>query len=287
MKKNKLIFTGLLVCCTLVLTACQNKTTPLSEVSLIPEGSRIQNTQTGALLTPQQLLDVMSDAPMIIVGEEHTNIAHHNIELWLLKNLQQRRPQGSVLLEMITQDQQPAVDEVKQTQASGSTMSEDKVQENIHWNTRWPWSMYGNLVMAGMQDKAPLLSANISRARITEIYQNPTFPAGEHSSQTAVRDKISDTITVMHGGNIAPEQLTAMLAIQQHRDRFMAQQLLAAPQPGLLFVGGYHASKDVGIPLHIKDLNSQPAVVLMLSTQGTHITAAQADYVWYVPATKK
>jgi len=286
MKKNKSILNWLLICSTLVLTACQQQTSSKTTDALIPEGSRIQNIQTGAILTPQQLLNVLSAAPRVIVGEEHTNAAHHEIELWLLQNLQQRRPQGSVLLEMITQDQQPAINETRQSLAAGTTLSESQIQDAIHWNKGWPWPMYGDLVMTGLKGSAPLLSANISRTRITEIYQNPTFPTGEHSSQAAVRDKISDTITVMHGGNIAAEQLTAMLAIQQHRDRFMAQQLLAAPQPALLFVGGYHAAKDVGVPLHIQDLNSPPAVVLMLSTQGTTVTAAQADYVWSVPAAK-
>jgi len=287
MKKNKSIITWLLVCSTLVLTACQHQASSKATRSLIPEGSRIQDTQTGALLTPQQLLNVLNDAPMVIVGEEHTNMAHHEIERWLLQNLQHQRPQGSVLLEMITQDQQPAINEIKQALAAATAMDEPEIQQAIRWNKGWPWPMYGDLVMAGLKGNAPLLSANISRARITEIYQNPDFPPGEHSSQATVRDKISDTITVMHGGNIAPEQLTAMLAIQQHRDRFMARQLLAAPQPALLFIGGYHAAKDVGVPLHIQDLNGQPATVLMLSTEGTPVTAAQADYVWSVPPAKK
>jgi len=287
MKKNKSILNWLLVCSTLVLTACQHQTASKTADAVIPEGSLIQNVQTGAVLTPQQLLNVLSAVPMVIVGEEHTNAAHHQIELWLLQNLQRQRPQGSLLLEMITQDQQPAINAARQSLAADASLSEPQIQEAIRWNKGWPWPMYGELVMNGLKAPAPLLSANISRARITEIYQNPTFPVGEHSSQAAVRNKISDTITVMHGGNIAAEQLTAMLAIQQHRDRFMAQQLLSAPQPALLFVGGYHAAKDVGVPLHIQDLDGQPATVLMLSTQGTTVTSAQADYVWYVPAAKK
>lgn len=288
MKKHNAILTWLLVCSTLMFTACQNKATALPTTPVItPEGSRIQNTQTGALLTPQQLLTVLSQAPKVIVGEEHTNKAHHDIELWLLQNLQRQRPQGSVLLEMMTQDQQSAVNDIKQALAAGTTMSESTVQEALRWNAGWPWPLYGDLVMASLKGDYPLLSANISRARINEIYQTPLFPTGEHSSQPAVRNKISNTITVMHGGEIAPKMLTAMLAIQQHRDRFMAEQLLTAPPPGLLFVGGYHAAKDVGVPLHIQDLNGQQPVVLMLSTQDKNITAEQADYVWYVPAVKK
>ena len=35
------------------------------------------------------------------------------LQLWLLQSLGQRRPQGSLLLEMLTPDQQPRVDEVR------------------------------------------------------------------------------------------------------------------------------------------------------------------------------
>lgn len=280
------MITGLLLCGSLVLTACQNQASSEPVNTLIPEGSQIQNTRTGALVTPQQLLNVLSDAPMVIVGEEHTNVAHHDIELWLLQHLEKKRPQGSILLEMITQDQQPAVDEVKQMLAAGNNLQESRIQEDLHWNTGWPWSMYGKIVMTGLGSHSALLSANIPRTRILDIYKEPTFPAGEQSSRADVHDALSRTITQMHGGDIQPNQLRAMLAIQQHRDRFMAQQLLNARHPGILLVGGYHAAKDVGVPLHIQDLNGPPPVVLMLTTQGTPVSAAQADYAWSVPAVK-
>ena len=287
MKKNRLVITWLLVSVTLMLTACRNPPPPDTTVSLIPEGSRIQNTRTGALLTPEQLLNILSEAPMVIVGEEHTNRAHHDIELWIVKNFERKRPQGSLLLEMITQDQQPAVNNVKQILAEGTLLPESRIQEALHWNAGWPWSMYGEIVMTGLRGHSPLLSANLSRTRISDIYKNPGFPAGKQSSQSGVRDTLSHTITRMHGGDITPNQLNAMLAIQQHRDRFMAQQLVNAPQPGLLLVGGYHAAKDVGVPVHIQDINGQQPVVLMLSTLGSHVSTAQADYVWYTPAVKK
>lgn len=77
-----------------------------------------------------------------------------------------------------------------------------------------------------------------------------------------------------------------MVAIQQQRDRRMAQRLLAAPTPSLLIAGGYHASRLVGVPLHMQDL--QPAVqpaVLMLVEQGSEVGKEQADYLWATPAT--
>jgi uncharacterized iron-regulated protein len=80
--------------------------------------------------------------------------------------------------------------------------------------------------------------------------------------------------------------MPAMLAVQQQRDRRMAERLLAAPMPSLLFAGAYHARKDIGVPIHVLDLGaSQAPTVLMLAQQGSEVTAAMADYVWYTPAT--
>jgi uncharacterized iron-regulated protein len=82
--------------------------------------------------------------------------------------------------------------------------------------------------------------------------------------------------------------MPAMLAIQQQRDRRMAESMLAAPTPTILLAGAWHARKDVGVPLHVQDLGPGEApTVLMLAEQGDAVTAAMADYVWYTPATPK
>ncbi|MCI1898207.1 MAG: ChaN family lipoprotein [Enterobacter sp.] len=287
MKNLKFITVLLLLCGSLVLTACQKAQPTASDATQIPPGSHIQNAHTGSTLTPEALLSALSDAPIVIVGEEHTNVAHHAIELWLLQNLQSKRKQGSVLMEMIAADQQPAVNDVKQALQGGATMRDPRIQEALRWNPGWPWALYGDLVKAALRGDYPLLAANIPRAQVSTLYKKPTFPAGEHSAQPAVRDALSAIIYLMHGGEIAPEQLTAMLSIQQNRDRFMAQQLIDAPKPALLFAGGYHAAKDVGVPLHIQDLNGPKPLVVILAADGATPSVKQADYIWSLTAAKK
>ncbi|MDL6691276.1 hypothetical protein QS445_25705, partial [Escherichia coli] len=65
--------------------------------------------------------------------------------------------------------------------------------------------------------------------------------------------------------------------------------LLSAPVPSLLIAGGYHASKSMGVPLHMEDLaTGTHPVVLMLAEKGMNITVDHADYVWFVaPDTTK
>ena len=101
-----------------------------------------------------------------------------------------------------------------------------------------------------------------------------------------VKETLLAQISDSHCGLLPTSQMPAMLAVQQQRDRRMAERLLVAPTPSLLFAGAYHARKDVGVPIHMQDFGEHEApTVLMLAEQGAEVAPAMADYVWYTPAT--
>ncbi|VTQ57821.1 chain X [Campylobacter jejuni] len=268
----------------LALTACSTAPRHAASPAAAPDGV-ITDLRTGETLSPAQLLSKLAPEPRVIVGEKHDNPAHHQIENWLVQSLPSVRPQGSVLMEMLTPDQQPKVDKVKAWLQTGPDARPARVAELINWQKSWDWSMYGDVVMTAMKAPYPLLSANLDRREIMAFYENPQFPSGTHSADPQVRNAISETIRTSHQQNIGEEQLHAMLAIQQQRDRRMAERLLAAPAPALLIAGGYHAGKSIGVPVHVKDLNPAASVtVLLLAEQGVRVDKSQADYVWITPA---
>ena len=276
----------LILLAALALGACSQTPvkTPASDVASM---GNITDLHSGATLTPEQLLTRLAQQPRVILGEKHDNPYHHQIEQWLVQQLPLRRPQGSVLMEMINPNQQAQVDKVKQWLQSDPTVRDGRVAELIAWQPGWKWELYGGGTMAGMRAPYPLWSANLDRSEIAAFYQQPQFPAGQLSSQPAVRKALEETIRTSHGGQIEAAQLHAMLAIQQQRDRRMAERLLAAPTPALLIAGGYHAAKSVGVPLHVRDL--QPAAVptvLMLAEPGVQVDAHTADYLWITPSVK-
>ena len=104
-------------------------------------------------------------------------------------------------------------------------------------------------------------------------------------SQQSRVDKLVGQVRAGHCGMLPENQLPAMLAVQQQRDRRMAERLQAAPQPALLFAGAYHVRKDLGIPLHLADLGvSGESKVLLLAEVGERVEPGEADYVWYTAA---
>ena len=84
--------------------------------------------------------------------------------------------------------------------------------------------------MAAMRAPYPLWSANLDRSEITAFYQQPQFRRAAIGAAGGAQGA-EETIRTSHGGQIEADQLHAMLAIQQQRDRRMAERLLAAPMP--------------------------------------------------------
>ncbi|WP_223528155.1 ChaN family lipoprotein [Pseudomonas sp. BF-B-26] len=266
---------GILMLALLLLSACQHVSTPP------PVVGEIRDLRSDQALTAEELIERLEKSSRLIVGEQHDNRDHHELQLWLLQSLGQRRPQGSLLLEMLTPDQQPRVDDVRHA----STPPAD-LPGALTWQSGWDWNLYGPIVRFALTQPYPLLAANLDTPEVRAVYANPPTLSGSRSNAASVKDELLKQVSDSHCGLLPTSQMPAMLAVQQQRDRRMAERLLAAPTPSLLFAGAYHARKDVGVPIHVLDLGEpQAPAVLMLAEQGSEVTPAMADYVWYTPAT--
>ncbi len=274
----------------LLLSACQAPP-PLSNIPLSqsPAGREdldlgmIHDTKSGQQLTPQQLADRLAQASRVLVGEQHDNPDHHALELWLLQVLADRRGQGSLLLEMINPDQQASVDAVRTAIAHGDYPQD--LPAALQWQKGWDWTLYGSIVRYALAQPYPLIAANLDSAEVMSLYKQPPVQQGKWSSAPEVREQLLEQVRAFHCGLLPEDRLPAMVAIQQTRDRRMAERLLSAPVPALLFAGSWHVSKDVGVPLHMADLGAkEQPVVLILAEVGATVDPARADYVWYTPA---
>ncbi|BFN25253.1 hypothetical protein PSCT_04316 [Pseudomonas sp. SCT] len=247
-----------------------------------PDLGVIVDLRRGIAVTPAQLVARLQTHEGLLIGERHDNPDHHALQLWLLQALAQARPQGSLLLEMLEPGQQARVDTVRGDLAEGR--AEDDLPQALGWQKGWDWELYGPLVRYALDQPYPLLHANLGREEIMSIYRAAPALSGRASATDAIRDALLAQIEVSHCGMLPATQLPAMLAVQQQRDRRMAERMIAAPKPAMLFAGAFHVRRDLGVPLHIEDLSGEPVGVLMLAEVGEAVSAAQADYVWYTPA---
>ncbi|QLF92970.1 ChaN family lipoprotein [Pseudomonas sp. ABC1] len=240
----------------------------------------IVDLRAGTALSPEQLVEALSGADRILLGEQHDNADHHALQLWLLQALESRREAGALLLEMLEPRQQGRVDRLRV-----QTDLPDDIPGALEWQRGWDWSLYGPLVVHGLRQKAPLLAANLDSQEMREIYRESRSITGKKTNDPELHEALSRQLKASHCGMLPAEKIPAMLSVQLHRDRRMAEALLAAPVPAVLLAGAEHARKDRGVPLHLADLGDTGRIsVLILANAGRRIGAEQADYVWYTPA---
>ncbi|MBX9914614.1 MAG: ChaN family lipoprotein [Pseudomonadaceae bacterium] len=281
----------LLLCVYLLLLIGCQAATPLPALPAwqSPQGQEhtdlgiIVDLRSGARLTPLQLVEQLAGAPRLLVGEQHDNPDHHALQLWLLQALAMQRPQGSVLLEMLNPDQQEQVVAAHAATLGGQPPAD--LPAALAWQKNWDWALYGPIVSYALTQPYPLQAANLNRSEIMQIYAQPPSLTGVHSSAAPVRESLLADIRESHCDLLPEAQLPAMLAVQQQRDRRMAERLLAAPVPAMLIAGAFHVRRELGVPVHLLDLDKRATALLLIFAEvGKPVSAASADFVWYTAA---
>lgn len=246
---------------------------------------QIVDLRNGAQVTVVQLLAELADASIVLLGEKHDNPDHHALQLWLLQALEARRAQGAVVMEMLTVNQQSTVTQVQNQVRIGDVPADLSLA--LEWDKGWDWQQYNELVAHILKQSYPLLAGNLNRDALMDIYRNPPELVGVKSTRANVTERLSAQIHESHCNKLPEAQLPAMLAVQQQRDRSMAAVVLAAAKPALLITGAFHARYDLGVPLHIQDLQGEDEVTqraLIFAEVDQEIEAESADFVWYTPS---
>tara|TARA_R110000764_G_scaffold8776_2_gene28955 strand:- start:14116 stop:14988 length:873 start_codon:yes stop_codon:yes gene_type:complete len=270
----------LLVCASFSLKAEQLPAWRATKGLDAPHLGQVWDTHAQRWLPADQLVTALARSAHVVVGEKHDNPDHHQLQLWLLEQLQERRPQAALIMEMLEPSQQAAVNALQGQPLPDSSL----LQEQLNWQLGWDWSLYSPLVSWGLQVPQRLLAGNLGQQQMLHRYRKPPPVSARYSA--AARAELEQTLLDSHCGKLGAERMPSMLAIQQGRDEQMARALAEAPTPALLLAGAFHARRDLGMPLHWQQQwGEAPTVVLLLEAgQGQLPGTEQADFVWLTPA---
>jgi uncharacterized iron-regulated protein len=240
------------------------------------------------------LLLRLASHPLLLLGEKHDNPDHHRLRLELLKDLISPDSNSLLVLEMMTRDQQPAIERL--TGTSLPTESDSLVSQ-LAWDTDgWPWQFYGPAVMLAFERDVQLRAGNINTGDVMQIYQDDT----PHNSQPLNTEQIAQLerdIDSSHCGMLPSSQFPAMVRVQQTRDQQMSTALLPGDDvfdQRILLAGNYHIRHDLGVPNY---LSQRPLSVAFLEVDPEYTAPApysQAfsetlpyDVIWFTPALRQ
>lgn len=290
-RQNYLPFLTLLLCCLGMPVSAQPWQSPLRQSH--PLVGQIHDLRNGQTIGQEQLLALLADAPILLLGEKHDNPDHHALRLALLETLLQNGTVHLVAMEMLDSTQQTLVDALP----DDAWRDPADLPDQLQWQQGWHWDFYAPVLQQVLRhDGVALRAANLSRDEVMQVYQGelPAAAAERLTPQQLLR--LEADLDDSHCGLLPASQLPAMLRVQQARDLRMAQSIAAdAAGQRILLAGNYHVRHDLGVSNYLPAGTGDVISVAFLEVSDQALAPADYfdpgvagvlpwDIIWFTPA---
>ena len=275
------------------------------ERTVAPLLDGITDPRNGDVVTPAVLAERLKDVRLLFVGESHTEIEFHRVQLRVLQELKKAGRRVHVGLEMYPYTEQGFLDEW-----NTGGLSEEAFVKKSRWYKSWGyhWDYYREIFLFAKAAGIPLHGVNTPREVVSAV-RKKGFKDLTPEEAARIPSKI-DTDSAegkllfaanfgpedsMHGA-MTPEQLDGMFRAQCTWDATMAfnavQALKADPDPKAIMVvliGSGHVVYGLGaerqakawfdgktatlVPVPVQDEKGKPIVA----------RASIADFIWGLP----
>jgi len=289
-----------LFCCfllPLILFSCATVTPrpageePEPPEAPFPPGTIIDTTRNKAVSFEDMVKDLES-VRIVYVGESHTNMKHHEIQLKILRALHDRLADLCVGMEMFARPYQDILD-----RWSAGEMDEDVFLRQTHWyaNWRYDFSYYRDLLHYIRENRIPLYGLNIEfhiPSRISSggldnllPYQKKRLPGrmdlfdGDHRDYVrGVYEKHGDHVTERY-------RFEDFYAAQVVWDEVMADSItrFIGDRVMLVFTGKGHITDHFGIPRRAWNRGGLSYRTVLPQGESETIRFSAADYIWITP----
>lgn len=263
---------GLCALLLLALSGCS-----ITHAYRVADGQRIDVTR---------MVEELGDVPLVLVGEEHDDMAHHELQLDVITRLHQQGRPLAIGLEMFETPHQGALD----AWVAGRLPERAFIPVyQVNWRNL-SWAYYRDLFVYARDQRIPLVALNAPRDLVQKVARLGFAALSDADLKTLPAD-VNVALTVNPMGTNAgfmpghnPQATRYMAQAQALRNRVMAHSarryLQEHPQTRLVVLtGGLHAWREGGIPAELGDL---PHAVILPPMSGLNLmerNRRSADYV--------
>jgi len=283
------IFIPLVMLVTVILAsgcATPAKKTLITGLNMEFGADSLLSGKTGAPVSYAEMLKDLGDSQIIYIGENHTDPAHHRIQLRVIQDLTARH-QTAVGLEMIDHAYQPVLDKWSQGE-----LSEQAFLEKTQWHANWRYDfdLYRGIFETIRDNHIPLIGLNLP------FHIPPKIAVGGIDNllpEDAAH--LPQTITLTDPDHRAYVESIFSMHKLKGRDNFeyfyaaqctwedtMAEAIARHLTPRKLIVlsGNGHLIKKFGIPNRAFTRTQAPFKTLYLIPVGSKVDLSYGDYIW-------
>ena len=247
----------------------------------------------GIKLSSEQLLERLTSARVVYVGEEHTDALHHKIQLevaQLLSSLGKIK----IGLEMVQKPFQKHLDDY----ISGK-ISQEELLENVEWEKRWGYDfgLYKPIFDYALNEKIDLIALNATRELVRKIAREG-IDALDEDMREELPELLLDNVRHrrrielvwgQHGHMSKNMSFDNFYAAQVTWDETMAQSAtlsgLESEARVLVLAGAGHVRYGEGIPSRAQRRGLKPYITILpvtVSEATLLIGSGIADILWVV-----
>jgi uncharacterized iron-regulated protein len=147
-----------------------------------PTDQFVYDLTQGRRVALSELAPALRKSSIVVVGEQHTDEAHHRAQLRVIQALVQAGAKVTVGLEMFRKDSQQALD---RWTAGGIGPREFEVVYDDNWN--YPWAAYSAIFEYARAQRIPMIGLNVPRDITRQVSRG-----GFQSLTEAQRGQLSD-----------------------------------------------------------------------------------------------
>ena len=219
----------------------------------------------------------LAAADYVLLGEQHDASEHHALEAACSEWLAKQGQLGALVLEM--------ADAGSQTLGLETTAGEAQVRQALAWqNDAWPWEHYAPAIMAAVRAGVPVYGGNLPRSEMKAAMNNTAL--SERVPLGAWRE-LQRAVDEGHCGLLPERRWAPMARIQIAKDLSLARTLTQThvrDRTSLLLCGSAHASRLLGVPLHLNP-SQRTLSVHLRAANGAKAGTGAFDLEWVTAPT--
>jgi uncharacterized iron-regulated protein len=252
----------------------------------------IISTKLGKPVSFKELLADLNSCQIVYIGEKHTNVSHHRIQLEVIQAVFKKYSNLIVGMEMFDHTYQDVLD-----LWSAGALDRKEFLRKIHWyaNWRYDFSLYSDIMDFIRENHIRLVGLNIpsyipKKIRVGGIEnlrdeEKAHLPNNIDTSNTAHRDfvqKVFEDHQHHFSGDVRFEDFYAAQAVWEDAMAEMIAQNLRNDVMVVL-AGNGHIQFKYGIPDRAYNRTGASFRTIYLAPAGDVVELDIADYIWVTP----
>jgi uncharacterized iron-regulated protein len=251
----------------------------------------IVDTHTGRSISFDELIGQLAEVRVVYVGERHTDMAQHRIQLKIIQALVDRGRNIRVGMEMFDHTYQHVLD-----LWSAGDLTWENFLKRSHWYANWRYddALYKDILVYIQQRHLKLIGLNIPFCIPPKIAaggldslsaaDRAQLPRQIDTGNAAHRAYIKEIFTMHHlsGREDFESFYEAQCAWEDGMAQAVADNLDDAAM--VVLAGNGHITHKFGIPDRAFRRSRASFYTVYLAAPGTNASKADGDFIWVTPA---